>query len=70
MGNWFVNFIVDQMEESNYFTTSECHRYHYETTMKRVTLIDTPGAISRLPEILMGLAQADLVLLIIPPSAL
>jgi len=71
-GSWFLAYILDTNEEERAKgKTVEVGRAHFATEKKRYTIMDAPGHKNYVPNMIQGVAQADigvLVLLLLPPS--
>jgi peptide chain release factor subunit 3 len=65
-GSWFFAYIMDiNDEERAKGKTVEVGRAQFETEKKRYTILDAPGHKNYVPNMLMGVAQADVGVLII-----
>jgi peptide chain release factor subunit 3 len=65
-GTWFYAYIMDTIEEERAKgKTVEVGRAHFETKLKRYTILDAPGHKNFVPNMIAGLAQADIGVLII-----
>jgi peptide chain release factor subunit 3 len=65
-GSWFLAYIMDTIEEERAKgKTVEVGRAHFETEKKRYTILDAPGHKNYVPNMIMGVSQADIGVLII-----
>ena len=64
--SWFLAFIMDTNEEERAKgKTVEVGRAHFETALKRYTIMDAPGHKNYVPNMIMGASQADIGILVI-----
>jgi peptide chain release factor subunit 3 len=64
--SWFLAFIMDTNEEERAKgKTVEVGRAHFETSVKRYTIMDAPGHKNYVPNMIMGASQADIGILVI-----
>jgi len=64
--SWFLAFIMDTNEEERAKgKTVEVGKAHFETEIKRYTIMDAPGHKNYVPDMIQGASQADIGVLVI-----
>eukprot|EP00163_Fabomonas_tropica_P034035 TRINITY_DN927_c0_g1_i2.p1 TRINITY_DN927_c0_g1~~TRINITY_DN927_c0_g1_i2.p1 ORF type:complete len:550 (-),score=230.25 TRINITY_DN927_c0_g1_i2:260-1909(-) len=65
-GSWYIAYVLDQNEEERAKgKTVEVGRARFETEKKRYTLLDAPGHKNYVPNMIGGVSQADIGILVI-----